>query len=184
MMKISGPISAIIVSLILTLGVLFGTGAFTSDKNYATVSFDGGYKRIGIIQEERIYTNAVVRIDQTTLKRGDFNEVIEWILEASANTAKERGGLEKVTWRDGVIIEASAGIEWIGSVSNFKLSTHNFDDISTTEKPLYAKDVIAKLEQLEQSAKGERIKNSTESLSFDKVSTDVSLMSLLMKMAK
>lgn len=182
-MNISGPISAIIVSLILTLGTLFGTGAFTSEKNYATVSFDGGYKRIGIIQEERIFTSAVVRLDGSTLKSGDFDEVIEWIYESSANTARERGGFENVTWRSGVSVEASAGIDWTGSVSKFRLTTQNYNDTSTTAKSLFAKDVIAKLEQLERDAKAQRVQSSKNALSFDKVPADVSLMSLLMSLA-
>jgi len=182
-MKITGPISAIIVSLILTLGVLLGTGAFTSEKNYATVSFDGGYKRIGIIQEERVYTEAVVRADGRVLKRGDFDDVVEWIYEASADSAKERGGFDKVTWRNGVSIEADAGIDWTGSVSKFRMFTHQFQETSTAVNPLFAKDVIAKLEQLERDAKSQRVKNSKEALSFDKVPADGSLMSLLMRLA-
>lgn len=179
-MTISGPISAIIVSSILTLGVLFGTNAFNNDKNYATVSFDGGYKRIGFIEQEVIHSNAVISLDDgTVMKRGDIDEVIEWIYKTSANTAKERGSFESVTWRDGISIKANAGIEWTGSVSKFILTTHTFEEISTTAKPLFAKDVVSKLENLTRDAKAERIENSKESLSFDKAPSSGSLKNLL-----
>ena len=50
MEKITGPVAAIIVSLILGLSILVSSGALVPEKDtYATVNFEGGYKKIGVI---------------------------------------------------------------------------------------------------------------------------------------
>lgn len=170
----TSSIASIIVSVILTLGFLFGTGSFKSTPlTYATVNFDGGYQKIGVISREEIFTEARVEMNGERLTSGDFEEVIGWI----HRSARENGGVENVTWKDGVRLKASSGIRWSGSESNFKLSTDMLDIKSTTQVPLKPQDVIEQLNGLEKKAKAGREENARKSLVFGPAPTESFLLS-------
>jgi len=159
----TGPLASIIVSVVLTFGFLFGTGSFKSTPyTYATVNFDGGYQKIGIIQREEIYTEARLEINGEKLTDGDFEDVISWINKS----ARDNGGAEGVTWKDGVRLKASAGIKWTGSESNFKLATNTMDVKSTTQAPLKPQEVILQMNELHKKAKLERVETVKTSLTF------------------
>lgn len=163
MEKITGPIAAIIVAFIITLGVLFGSGSLTPvPDTYATVSFDGGYKKIGVISQEQVFTKAEITLNGRQIKSGDFDDIIEWMTEQAAET----GGLEKSSWKAGVAISADAGVEWLGSESKFQLKTESIKLVSTDVKELMNSEVISQLKALEQRAKESRQKNAEESLKF------------------
>jgi hypothetical protein len=74
--------------------------------------------------------------------------------------------LDQITWKPGVNLNADAGVEWIASESNFKLTTDILDITSTEAVPLALPDVISRLEKLELKAKSEREANAKSSLSF------------------
>ena len=162
-MRISAPFSAIIITLILVVGLLFGLGKFDKEPppSYATVSFDGGYKKIGVISSERIYTRGTITKDGDTFVSGDFDELIKWIKDSA-----EDQSLDQMIWKPGVNLEADAGIEWIASKSNFKLTTDSLDITSTEAVPLVFQDIISHLEELEQNAKLGREATAKSSLSF------------------
>jgi len=177
MEKITGPIAAIAVALIVTLGALLGTGALIPKADtYATVSFDGGYKKLGVISEERVFTRAEVTLNGRRVKSGDFNDIVEWMTEQAAET----GGLEKSSWKAGVGITARAGVEWIGSESRFQMTTDNLTLLSTAEKSLQNNEVIAALRSLEKKAKDGRKKNSEEALEFGPAPTESFLMTKIL----
>ena len=44
-------------------------------KNYATVNYEKGYKRIGIIYQERIFTEAILSSNGDEITRGDFDTI-------------------------------------------------------------------------------------------------------------
>lgn len=91
--KITGPISAIIVTLIVTAGLLVATGAvFPEPKTFATVNFDGGWKKIGVISQEQVFTEVQVTLNGTAIRSGTVSEV----KEALINDAAESGGIERV----------------------------------------------------------------------------------------
>jgi len=162
-MRISGPVSAIICTLILMVGLLFGLGKFDREPppSYATVSFDGGYKKIGVISYEGIYTNGSITKDGDTLVSGDFDKLIKFIKDSAKGDP-----LDQMTLKTGVNLNADAGVEWIASESNFKLATDRLDITSTQAVPLVLQDVISRLEKLELKAKSEREANAKSSLSF------------------
>lgn len=164
-MRISGPVSAIIITLILTFGLLFGLGKFDKapPPSYATVAFDGGYQKIGVISSERIYTKGSITFDGRTLSSGTFKELIEWAKDSAKDDERT---LEEITWKPGVALDASAGIEWVASESNFKMNTDSLYLLSTAQEPIRLSDVIARLEQLERKAKSERVTNATQSLTY------------------
>ena len=88
-MRINGPIASIIIAIILAITVLLGTGSFApSPQNYATINYDGGYKRIGVIYEERVFTDASVEINGRTVEQGNFEQIVTFLKEA----ADEEGG--------------------------------------------------------------------------------------------
>jgi hypothetical protein len=161
--RITGPIAAIIVALIITLGILVGSGSLTpAPDTYATVSFDGGYKKIGVISQEKVFTKAEITLNGRRIKSGDFDDIIEWMTEQAAET----GGLEKSSWKAGVAMSADAGVEWLGSESKFQLATESIKLVSTVEKPLMNTEVVSQLKALEQRAKASRQKNAEEALQF------------------
>lgn len=159
----NGPIAAIIISVIITIGALFGTGSLMPEPNtYATVNFDGGYKKIGVINQEDIFTLATVFMDGKSLTSGKFQDVISWMEDQALNS----GGVDKVTWKAGVKLVARVGIEWVGSESNFQLTTDRLEIASTAENPIIPATVISKLNVLEQKAKSERIETAKQTLTF------------------
>ena len=173
----TGPFASIIVSVVLTLGFLFGTGSFKSTPyTYATVNFDGGYQKIGVINREEIYTEARLEINGEKLVNGDFEEVISWINKS----ARDNGGTEEVTWKDGVRLKASAGIKWSGSESNFKLATDTMDVKSTTQVPLKPKEVILQINELQKKAKADRLETVKKSLTFGPAPNESFLLSKLL----
>ena len=162
-MRISGPIAAIVVALIFATVALFSTDAFKRlTPTYATVKFEKGYQKIGVIASERIYTRARITIGgkgAETLTSGTFEEVIGWIKDQSADE-----DINTVTWKKGVRVSADAGIEWVASESNFKLSTDNVELLS--DGSLRPTAVIQKLEAAEKNAILMRQKNATDALVF------------------
>lgn len=176
--KVTGPISAIIVTLILTLGLLIATGAvFPEPKTYATVNFDGGWKKLGVLSEERIYIEIEITRNGSNMYSANTMSDIKAFL---SRQSEDTGGVEKTTFREGVVINASAGIEWTGSESNFKLSTHNLSLASTAGAPIYFSAVLSSLEELEANAKLERQKNSIESLSYSEKSKEAGYLDKLL----
>lgn len=166
----TGPIASIIVALIVTLGGLFGFGAFTPTAlTYATVNFDGGYKKIGVIAAEEIYTEASISVDGETLKSGTIEDVISWIQKRGKSDGQE---LSQITYKPGVSVKGEAGIKWIASESNFKLSTDSIDLTSTATNPLKPLEVIEQLKKIRDKSKAERIENAKKALAFSKAPTE------------
>lgn len=118
MSKITGPLAAIVVSIIITLGLLIMTGSLPPKPHtYATVEYDGGYKKLGVISSEEIFTRAEIKANNEMLTSGSFEEVIAELKKQTKNQ-----NIETLTWKSGVSISASAGIRWVGSEGAFNLT--------------------------------------------------------------
>lgn len=164
MNNISGPASAIIVALIFTSGMVISSGALTpSVKSYATVHYDGGYKKIGVISSEDVFTEASVEFNGEKLVSGDFAKVIAWIKKT---TSEGNQGADNATWKSGVSLTAKAGIEWVGSESRFQLTTDTISIVSTDQNPILPSAVVNQLQSLEAKTKENRKANSKDSLEF------------------
>ncbi len=175
-MRISGPVSAIIVALIFTIGVLFGTGAFKKTRpTYATVYFDGGYQKLGVISSERIYTEATITLDGEELISGDFEEVVAWMREGEDD-------ISTVTWKDGVVVSAYAGIDWVGSESSFRLTTESLELIS--DGLLRPINVFEQFKKLEQKAKESREMEAKQALNFSESPNESFLLSKILSLFK
>lgn len=177
-MQITGPIAAIIVSLIVTLGTLYGTNAFAPN-TYATVKFDGGYQKIGVIKSEQIFTEATISLNDSIIKRGKIRDIVEYLNDAAKQRANELGGIDKVTLKEGIEIDARAGINWVGSESSFRLTTDSLNERSTKENLLLTTNVIRKLESLESKAKQERVETAKKSLDYSAAPKESFLLSTM-----
>ena len=174
-MKLTGPVASIIVALIVMISLLFGAGSLTPPQpTYATVQFDGGYERLGVIKREKIYTEVAVTYNGETIFSGNFEEVIPLIEKSLRSQDQERS---RVTWNEGVVIAASAGIEWTGSDGNFKLSTDALNKTSTAAALLSPALMIDELNALKAKAKRERVANAAEALSFGPAPSESFLLS-------
>ena len=162
-----GAISAVIVALILTLGALFGVGAFSSPEyTYATVNHKDGYLKIGVIKGERIFTRAETLLEGNITKQGSFEEIINYF-----------EGLEGVEFRKGFEIRMYSGIIWTGSESNFTLTTHK--KILKSYGDLKVVDAITALNQLEKDAQNEREQNAAKALVLGPTPNESFLLSTL-----
>ena len=170
----TGPIASIVVSLVLTFGFLFGTGAFKpATYTYATAKFEGGYQKIGVINREEVFTEVRVEINGDKIMSGDFEEVIAKIRRDS----KETGGLDKTIWKDGVEVKAKVGIRWTGSESSFKLTTESLNLISTNAAPLKPFEVIDKLTAMQSKNLSTRVETAKQTLEFGAAPTESFLLS-------
>ena len=109
-MKITGPIASIIITVILALSILFGIGAFSSESyTFATILHKEGYKKIGVIAEERIYTTARISSNggQDVIVEGNFRKIKNFL----EDSIDENSESEDLNLMDGILIEASAGID-------------------------------------------------------------------------
>tara|TARA_Y100000589_G_C27133991_1_gene621757 strand:+ start:373 stop:966 length:594 start_codon:yes stop_codon:yes gene_type:complete len=160
--------ATVISSLILTTGI---TGAIISlnndtnsiPKNYATVNYDGGYTKIGIIYDENIYSKAKVEYQGSIQSQGDFETVKSYLIQA---ISKDKTA-ETTDLLPGVKISASTGIEWNGTRKSFKLETESFSETSTKEDKLNVGEIINKFDKMLNKTERNRKKTSKSSLVFD-----------------
>lgn len=163
-MRINGPIASIIIAIILAITVLLGTGSFApSPQNYATINYDGGYKRIGVIYEERVFTDASVEINGRTVEQGNFEQIVTFLKEAAD---EEGGGSASLNLKDGVAVKAVAGIQYFASESSFRLTLDTLNVKSTQVNPVNQSELINKLEEIENTVKNDRASVSQRSITF------------------
>lgn len=178
----NGPVASIIVALIVTIGSLFGFGAFTPDLHtYATVKFDGGYKKIGVITSEEIYSEVKITLKGESIRSGSVEDVAAWI-EQRARDGQQPA--DKTTYKVGVTVEGNAGIKWSATESSFKLSTDSLELVSTESAPLYPLEVAASLRRMLEKAKSERVRNSANALVFSKAPSESDLLKILRALGK
>ena len=163
-MRINGSIASIIIAIILAITVLLGTGSFApSPQNYATINYDGGYKRIGVIYEERAFTNASVEVNGRTVKEGNFEQIIAFLREAAD---EEGGSSSSLNLKDGVAVKAVAGIQYYASESSFSLNLDTLNVKSTQVNPVNQSELINKLEAIENTVKKDRASVSQRSITY------------------
>lgn len=175
-MNLTGPASAVVVSIVVTGGILFGVGTFTlAEKNYATVNFEGGYERIGVIRRESIFSEVNIRMGGDNLTEGSIEEVTDW-LESNLSTD---GSLDGIELKTGVTVDIEAGIEWQASESNFKLVTDSETLVSTVENQLTPLAIISRMNTIKNDATADRVITSTKSLQFGRAPKESFLISRL-----
>ncbi|OBU14471.1 hypothetical protein CTM88_20875 [Photobacterium aquimaris] len=160
---ITGPIAAIIITLTVCLTVLFAIGVFTPAKlDYATVNFDGGYQKIGVISQQRGFSDVKVVFNDKVLWSGSLDNVAD---EIAKSIASEKDP-QNITWKDGVTLNGIAGVKWDGSENSFKLTTETINLVSTKETPLIVQNVINQLVALDRKVKYENKINAKQALTF------------------
>jgi hypothetical protein len=178
MLKISAPLASIIITLIVTTAISIGAGVFTfAPRNYAIITFDGGYKRLGIINEESVYTKADIEMNGDVIQSGSFDEVIAFLEEQADGSGR---GLNS-NLSDGVAVRATAGIKYFSSdAATFDLETETLYVKSTQVNPVNMAELANKLKAIEESVKANRVETSNDALSFE-VAPKQSIFSLLDK---
>lgn len=176
MEKIYTPIANVVVAVILTLGALHGTGTLLPNHTYATVNYDGGYKKIGVISSENVFTEVLIELEGRQVLNGDLEDALKWIAENSGENEQER---KSITYKTGLTVTASAGVSWVGSESPFKLSTESVNLKSTNAKPLTPDSISDSLQAMFNKAKAERTLNSEQALSYGPAPSQSFLLSKL-----
>jgi hypothetical protein len=151
-------LARVVSTSILVVGILivvFATGS--TDKNYATVNFEGGYSKIGIIYSEEVQSEAELIYDGATVVEGDINDLISYI----QNNLKEGD-----VFFEGVNLTASTSIYWSASRQNFTLTTDNYS--ITSDGTLNAYEQISVLEKMLSDAQKGRETTVASALSFSK----------------
>ena len=166
--NLSLPQAAVISTAIITTGITGGLVSLNSDntsssKNYATVNYDGGYSKIGIIYDENVYSEATVVFDGRELSSGNF-ETVKTYLNQSIATNKTA---ETTNLTAGVVITANTGIEWDGSRKSFRLETDTFSQTSTNLDRINVAGIISKFDEMLEKTEKNRKKTSKKSLSYD-----------------
>src|SRR5690554_3259430 len=117
-------ISNIVIAVIISGTALYGLGAFEKkEMTYATVHFDGGFKKIGEIAEQRAFSKVKVTMGESEIYSGDIATVTSEIKQALAGEENPND----MVWKDGVNIKGNVGVSWIGSESRFELTTDTID---------------------------------------------------------
>jgi hypothetical protein len=177
-MVVTGPIASIIVSIIFSMTALFSLGVLTLEEpTYATVQFDGGYRKLGVIAAEEIFTEVSLMINGETLRSGSNEEIIKFLEKSSKSEGVES---KNATLKAGVTISGKAGIKWNASESNFKLQTESVNLTSTNSAPLTFSYAISTLQEMESKAKSGRVETAKKSLHFGKAPTESFLLSKIL----
>lgn len=183
MEKITGPVAAIIVSLVLGLSILVSSGALVPEKDtYATVSFEGGYKKIGIISSEKAFFNVKVFDSQgETAFEGTADETINWL---KSGAESKNLTTDKFIMANGWSFEGSGGISWVGSESSFDLTTDSLEIMITRDKKFNMSDIIKRIEKVKQKVFDERQINSQEALVFGPAPSQSFLLTKVLNLLK
>ncbi|HWH88116.1 MAG TPA: hypothetical protein VNV36_15250 [Pseudomonas sp.] len=156
-------ISNIAIAAMFSSTALYGFGAFEKRQpSYATAHFEGGFKAIGEITEQRIVSNFRVLIHGKEIYAGDIQTVVTEI-EKSLDGEKNPGD---VSWKQGVRVQGDAGMQWTGSEGNFKITTHSMDLTSTGSAPLKPLEIIKRLEAMITEIKSQHNKYVRETIVF------------------
>ena len=157
--------SNILIAIIFSITALYGFGAFKSEeRTYATVNFEGGFKKIGEILEQRVLSNIQVKLDEKIIHSGDIRKVINEIQAVLARS----GNKAEVTWKNGVVLTGNLGITWVGSESNFEVITNTINLVSTEAAPLKLVEVVELLEKVDNNFKENQQKTINKFLTFSK----------------
>lgn len=142
---------------------LYGLGAFEKEEmTYATVHFDGGFKKLGEIAEQRAFSNVKMSINDETIFSGDIKKVTA---ELQKTLGKSKNP-NSVTLNDGVKITGIAGIKWVGSEGSFELTIDPIDLVSKEGSLLKAAEVITLLEQMDLNMKTKHMEYAQKALIF------------------
>ena len=156
-------ISNIVIAVIISGTALYGLGAFEKkEMTYATVHFDGGFKKIGEIAEQRAFSKVKVTMGESEIYSGDIATVTSEIKQALAGEENPND----MVWKDGVNIKGNVGVSWIGSESRFELTTDTIDLTSTEKAPLKPLDIVVALETMDSTIKARHQEYAEEALSF------------------
>ena len=157
--------SNVVVAVIISGTALYGLGAFKQkEMTYATVNFDGGFKKIGEIAEQRAFSKIKVTMEDNTIYSGEISEVLAEIKQ-SLDEEKEKEKAS-IIWKEGVRIKGNIGVSWIGSESSFELTTDTLDLTSTEAQPIVVVEIISKLEAMDAHIKSKHNEYSKKALTF------------------
>ena len=156
----NAPQATVISSFIITAGLTSGIFLVSSpQRNYATVSYDGGYQKIGIIYSEQVFTKAEIKKDGISIVSGDAGKVIEYLKKNSAGYSMD-SKIDK-----GIILTASSGIRWNASRTNFDLRTDNLL-LNSSKERLTPNIIISSLNKLLAETKSKREETSESALTY------------------
>ena len=161
MEKFNQPMATVVSTLILVFGLLvaFKTGGSEPQKNYAIVNFDGGFETLGVLESERVFTNVEITFNDSRQYSGTVSEVISGIKADTENPST-------TTWKKGLVVDASGGIQWSGSASTgFKLTTESYN--VSSDGNLNIQNVIDSLQKMENDIKAGRLETRENSLEFN-----------------
>ena len=163
-MRLDGPMAAVIITIVLVAGALFGSGALTPEKpTYATVHYEGGWTKIGVIRQERIFSEVILTSPNNKKEfDGDIAQ-FKSFLEASSAAS---GNTLDTPLSAGFIVDAAVGIRWLATERSFDLTTDNYNSVSTRSKPIIPKTLVSDLEALERKAILERGGNSLAAIKY------------------
>tara|TARA_A100001011_G_C13842552_1_gene647593 strand:- start:42 stop:566 length:525 start_codon:yes stop_codon:yes gene_type:complete len=154
------PQATVISSFIVTAGLTSGIFFVSSpQRNYATVSYDGGYQKIGIIYSEQVFTKAELKKDGDSIVSGDAEKVIEFLKKDS-----EGYSLDSKVGK-GILLTASSGIRWNASRTNFDLTTDNLL-LNSSKERLTPNTIISSLNKLIANTKSKREETSESALTY------------------
>lgn len=159
MSKVTWPIAIIISSIIAGMTIVIATESLKSPQsNYATVTYEDGYQRIGIIKKQE-FSNEV--IEQFNNRESQFDSIKEFI----ADTVTLDSNPKKAIFKPGTTIKATSSVKLLGTDGDLNLVIDTIALHSTTTKPLAVQDVIDELNIFENTSrlKSENfIKNSVK----------------------
>ncbi len=158
-------VSNIVVAIIISGTILYSVGAFHKDElTYATVHFDGGFKKLGVLAEQRAYSDFEVTMGDNTIFSGNIDKVVSEIEDSIATSENKN----VVIWTDGVRIKGSVGVSWIGSESNFKLTTDTLDKTSYEDNPIIVTEIISELKAMDYDIKQSYMQHANDALTFSR----------------
>ena len=138
--------SNIIIAIILSMTLLILSGVFDEPKKpFATVNYHGGFKKIGVIESEQVFSEAKVTKDGSILWQGDIPFIVSKLKESLDGVATP----ESSTLSLGVEINADTGVELVGSANEFELMIDSINLFSSKSSPIFTLKAIENLNKLE-----------------------------------
>ena len=149
---------------------------------YATVNFEGGYKKIGVISSERVFFNVEIFDAQgKSAYEGTADEAISWL---KSGAESENLSTDKFIMANDWSFQGSGGISWVGSESSFDLTTDSFEITVTKDKQVNMSEIIKKIEEVNQKVHDERKITSQNALVFGPAPSQSFLLTKVLNLLK
>lgn len=164
----SWPLSFFLVGAMLFIGL---APSDDDPEDYATVNFEGGYQKIGVIFRQETNDSAIVNIgadpdseDDTEIGIGDAIGIFQRLAERISK--EDNIPLKEVTFPRDLKVDLAVSVSWDATDNDFMLTTDTLTLFPTKDDRIL--DTIKRMERFKESAREDASSEAESALTYSK----------------